>query len=64
MTDKYCYDCIYWQGHDEHCMCCHYLLVTDKRRPCPPGKDCTVKIKRKRKRKTEAERRQEKKAAM
>lgn len=23
--------------------CCNYLIYTDKRRPCPGGKDCTVK---------------------
>lgn len=23
---------------------CKYLLVTDHRRPCPPGDGCTVKV--------------------
>ena len=23
--------------------CCNYLLDTGRRRPCPPGKGCTVK---------------------
>lgn len=25
--------------------CCDYLLLTGRRRPCPPGKDCTVRKK-------------------
>ena len=54
--DKYCWDCRYYQGNCEANMCCCYLLITDKRRPCPPGKDCTVKVKRKRVRKTSTER--------
>lgn len=27
----------------EYFGCCNYLIYTDKRRPCPGGKDCTVK---------------------
>jgi hypothetical protein len=57
--DKYCLDCHYYQGNSEVDICCCYLLITDKRRPCPPGKGCTVKVKRKRRRKTDAERRKE-----
>ena len=30
--------------------CCNYLLVTNKRRPCPAGEGCTVKVVRKRRR--------------
>ena len=56
MIDKNCWNCFYWQGHSEPAMCCNYLLITDKRRPCPPGKDCTVKKPRKRRRKKQAER--------
>lgn len=22
---------------------CQYILITDRRRPCPPGKGCTVR---------------------
>lgn len=40
---KYCKGCFYWGGHDESACCCNYLLITDKRRPCSPGKDCTVR---------------------
>lgn len=40
---KYCKGCFYWGGHDESACCCNYLLITDKRRPCPPGKNCTVR---------------------
>ena len=31
--------------------CCHYILDTKKKRPCPPGKKCTVFNRAKRKRK-------------
>ena len=47
-----CLGCIYmgwvggWYG------CCNYIFMEGKRRPCPPGKDCTVKTK-KRKKKSE-----------
>ena len=49
-----CAGCIYmgwagWYG------CCNYLFMTDKRRPCPPGKNCTVKTTRKRGRKKKVE---------
>ena len=37
-----CRGCVYFQGqYDENC-CCHYIFIENKRRPCPPGKDCTV----------------------
>lgn len=34
-----CDGCHYWRkiGQD---MCCHYLLVTGRRRMCKPGKNC------------------------
>lgn len=35
-----CLGCIYFA---ETTLTCDYILMTDKRRPCPPGKDCTVK---------------------
>lgn len=43
-----CEGCIYYRGEFEINRCCNYYLMTDKRRPCPPGEGCTVKIERKR----------------
>jgi hypothetical protein len=43
---KYCEGCVYFQG--EITKMCSYIFVKGKSRPCPPGKDCTVKIERKR----------------
>lgn len=40
--DHPCYGCIYFFG-SEGVECCNYIFMEDKRRPCPPGKDCTVK---------------------
>jgi hypothetical protein len=42
-----CEGCIYYRGDFEINKCCNYLLVKGERRPCPPGKDCTVKVERK-----------------
>ena len=44
---KYCKDCVYYMGG--FTKFCQYIFVEDKRRPCPPGKDCTVKVKRSKK---------------
>lgn len=41
--DEHCVGCYYYRG--EAALFCCYLLVTDKKRPCPPGKDCTVRIR-------------------
>lgn len=47
VDNKNCRNCAYFHGsYDESC-CCNYLLTTGKRRPCPPGAGCTVKVKRK-----------------
>lgn len=35
-----CLGCIYFA---ETTLTCDYILMTDKRRPCPPGKGCTVR---------------------
>lgn len=51
ICDEYCLDCKFFGGPAEFECCCNYFLTTDKRRPCPPGTGCTVKIKRKNKRK-------------
>ena len=45
---QYCKGCVYWGGDSENNACCNYIFVKGHRRPCPPGKDCTEKIKGKR----------------
>ena len=40
-NSKYCEGCIYFQG--DSMRCCNYIFIVGNRRPCPPGKDCTVK---------------------
>ena len=45
---KYCKDCVYWGGDYVNNACCNYIFCEGHSRPCPPGKDCTVKIKGKR----------------
>lgn len=48
--NDYCKGCIYqgYAGGEQRC--CDYIFIEGKRRPCPPGKDCTVKTtERKRK---------------
>ena len=45
---KYCKGCVYWGGDYVNNFCCNYIFCEGHRRPCPPGKDCTVKIKGKR----------------
>ena len=46
---QYCEGCIYWGGDYQTNRSCNYIFQTGHRRPCPPGKDCTVKIIGKRK---------------
>ena len=38
-----CATCSY-HGKCGGMICCNYLLMTGKRRPCPPGAGCTVKV--------------------
>ena len=64
LCDKYCHDCIYFQGNCDVDICCCYLLITGKRRNCDPGKGCTKKVKRGRKRRLESDRRNERKEAL
>lgn len=45
VKDKYCKGCIY-QGWAAQHSCCDYIFIKDECRPCPPGKDCTVKQKK------------------
>lgn len=41
---KYCEGCVYLMGG--FTKFCHYIFVNDRSRPCPPGKDCKVKVQR------------------
>ena len=54
MGSPYCRGCIYRSGNNDDINICNYYLTTGIRRPCPAGKDCTVR-KSKRKRKTNEE---------
>jgi hypothetical protein len=45
---KHCEGCIYWGGGYMGSECCNYIFIKRERRPCPAGKDCTVKVKGKR----------------
>ena len=47
-NEKYCKGCMHWGG--QYSACCNYIFDKGQRRPCPPGKDCTVKVVRRRKR--------------
>jgi hypothetical protein len=42
-----CEGCIYYSADYEVNKCCNYIFIKGKRRPCPPGNECTVKIERK-----------------
>ena len=49
---KYCVGCTYWrflapvaQGGGK---CCHYILDNERKRPCPPGRECTEYTKKNR----------------
>ena len=44
--DPNCADCFYYRccNIDWYCS---YIFMTGSRRPCPPGKECTVKVSRK-----------------
>lgn len=44
-----CEGCAYYFGDYEANKCCNYIFIERKRRPCPPGKDCTVKTKKRKK---------------
>lgn len=47
--DPHCKGCAYLGYAGSGMMCCDYIFKEERRRPCPPGKDCTVKISRKEK---------------
>ena len=44
-----CYGCKYSCTGTGPYIFCEYIFFTGHQRPCPPGKDCTVKEKRKEK---------------
>lgn len=41
---KYCKGCYFFSGGFEGVRLCNYYLMTGKRRPCPAGVGCTVKL--------------------
>lgn len=43
IIDKHCIGCQYYTGITDNIYYCSYFVKEDKLRPCPPGKDCTVK---------------------
>ena len=45
--DKHCQDCFYYKNIYDNAWYCAYVFIEDKKRPCKPGKECTVKIRRK-----------------
>lgn len=38
-----CEGCIYYGGYYPVSRCCNYIFIMGEQRPCPPGKDCTVR---------------------
>lgn len=42
LVDGFCHKCRFYGKHTKTC---DYIIVTDRRRPCPPGKGCTVREK-------------------
>ena len=44
--DRACSGCAYLGWIAGYIGYCSYMFKTDKRRPCPPGKGCTVKQKK------------------
>lgn len=41
---RYCRDCYYYCRVFDNVCCCEYIFITGKRRPCPAGVGCTVKL--------------------
>ena len=53
-----CEGCIYLSMiGNSYLPCCNYIFMEDKRRPCPPGEGCTVKITDKQVKKRKAQER-------
>ena len=47
MADKYCKGCIYYKSVNGWDKYCDYIFAVGHKRPCDPGKGCTVKTKKK-----------------
>ena len=45
---KGCKGCVHWRAIASEVFCCNYVLDTEKKRPCPPGRGCTARTDRKR----------------
>lgn len=43
VCDRHCWKCIYCMTLSGAYKTCDYYLITGKRRPCDPGKGCTVR---------------------
>lgn len=54
--NKHCRGCKYYNQITEAVFYCSYLFQTNKRRPCPPGKGCTVREERRKGNGTKKER--------
>lgn len=50
---KYCAGRRYFFGYYDGSRCCNYIFVCEKKRPCPPGKDCTERREKTKKQETE-----------
>ena len=44
MCDEYCTGCFYLTKNSNLGYVCDYMLITDHRRPCNSGKECTVRM--------------------
>ena len=47
VNDRYCKGCKYYRAlttGEQHY--CNYIFAEDKKRPCDPGKDCTVRVEK------------------
>ena len=49
LKDKHCMGCKYYRNMYMGAYYCAYIFLTEKSRPCLPGKDCTAKEKRSKK---------------
>lgn len=61
--NKNCRDCVYFFGINDPSCTCNYIFMEGHSRGCPPGDECTVKVKRKRKRRMQSDRMKEAKEA-
>lgn len=47
MSNCGCHGCYYYKPiyrGVNALLCCHYLLIEDEKRGCPPGKDCSRRL--------------------